>query len=95
MADCDRHWHSGAAIGTLVLAVATYWLGHKTREVAVETRNVATRTGEELSLLREQTDGQIVSSPAPVTRRSGCCVFGRFDTSPARRLKSRSVGNAK
>jgi hypothetical protein len=55
-------WPAVAALATVALAVvttvlagATYWLGRKTREVAVETARLAKTTDEEMQLLRDQT----------------------------------------
>jgi hypothetical protein len=55
------------AIGTLALAAATVWLGWQTRQVSKETGRLASKTGEELDLLRQQTSA--MTDQAAVARQ--------------------------
>src|SRR5437016_4570307 len=47
-------WVAIGAIATILLAGATVWLGWQTRDVSRATGDLATRTTEELDLLRQQ-----------------------------------------
>lgn len=73
---------AAAAVGTLVLAGATFWLARRTREVSTQTGTVATQTGELVERtgdLVERTAGLVEASLREAKATESLALEARTD----------------